>query len=515
LAELEPKNIKAALSDPKWTQAMQAEYKALMDNKTWSLVPRSPHRKAIGCKWIFRVKENPDGSVNKYKARLVAKGFSQTVGFDFTETFSPVIKPVTIRVILTLAVTYKWQVQQIDINNAFLNGELQEEVYMSQPPGFVNSDNTLVCKLHKSLYGLKQAPRAWYDRLTTALLHLGFVKSKCDPSLMVHNQHGTCTYVLIYVDDILITGSAPQLINDVITKLNLQFALKRLGQVDYFLGLEVHHLPSGALLLNQTKYVRDLLCKTNMEDSSPIGSPMVSSCRLSKFGTDSMSDPSLYRSVVGALQYATMTRPDIAFSVNKVCQFMANPLETHWKAVKRILRYLKGTLGHGLLISPSTAGPPFSLRAYSDADWATDQDDRRSTSGSCIYFGPNLVSWGSKKQSLVARSSTEAEYRSMANATADLLWIQSLLQELQVPFHTPTLLCDNLSAVSLSHNPVLHSKTKHLELDIHFVREKVLSKKLLVLHVPGCDQLADPLTKPLSPNHYAAIRSKLKVFAVP
>ncbi|KAK2412680.1 putative mitochondrial protein [Trifolium repens] len=514
LAELEPKNIKSALSDPKWTQAMQAEYKALMDNKTWSLVPLPPHRKAIGCKWIFRVKENPDGSVNKYKARLVAKGFSQTVGFDFTETFSPVIKPVTIRVILTLAVTYKWQVQQIDINNAFLNGVLQEEVYMSQPPGFVSSDKTLVCKLHKSLYGLKQAPRAWYDRLTSALLHLGFVKSKCDPSLMVHNQHGACTYVLIYVDDILITGSAPQLINDVITKLNLQFALKRLGPVDYFLGLEVHHLPSGALLLNQTKYVRDLLCKTNMEDSSPIGSPMVSSCRLSRFGTDSMSDPSLYRSVVGALQYATMTRPDIAFSVNRVCQFMANPLESHWKAVKRILRYLKGTLGHGLLISPSTTGPPFSLRAYSDADWATDQDDRRSTSGSCIYFGPNLVSWGSKKQTLVARSSTEAEYRSMANATADLLWIQSLVQELQVPFHTPTLLCDNLSAVSLSHNPVLHSKTKHLELDIHFVREKVLSKKLLVLHVPGCDQLADPLTKPLSPAHYAAIRTKLKVFAV-
>lgn len=512
VAALEPKSVKSALNDPAWLQAMQAEYKALMDNQTWTLVPLPQHRKAIGCKWIFRVKENPDGTVNKFKARLVAKGFLQTAGFDFTETFSPVIKPITIRIILTLAVTFKWSVQQIDVNNAFLNGILQEEVYMTQPAGFEASDKSLVCKLHKSLYGLKQAPRAWYDRLTQALLQLGFVKSKCDPSLLIHTQNGACTYVLIYVDDILITGSAPHLISDLIHKLNMKFALKQLGQIDYFLGIEVHHLPSGALLLNQTKYIRDLLCKAHMEDSAPIGSPMVSSCRLSKYGSDTMTDPTLYRSIVGALQYATLTRPDIAFSVNKVCQFMAHPLESHWKAVKRILRYLNGTLSHGLLLTPSPTSPPFSLRAYSDADWATDQDDRRSTSGSCIYFGPNLISWGSKKQQLVARSSTEAEYRSMANTTADLLWIQSLLRELQVPFLTPTLLCDNLSAVSLSHNPILHSKTKHIELDIHFVREKVLSKQLNILHVPAQDQLADPLTKPLSPSQHTAIRTKLKVF---
>jgi histone deacetylase 1/2 len=202
----------------------------------------------------------------------VAKGFLQTAGFDFTETFSPVIKPVTIRIILTLAVTYKWQVQQIDINNAFLNGVLQEEVFMQQPVGFEVADKSLVCKLHKSLYGLKQAPRAWYDRLTQALLQMGFVKRKCDPSLLVRSHKGQHTYVLIYVDDILVTGSAPQLIQDVISKLNVSFALKQLGQVDYFLGIEVHHMPSGALLLNQAKYIRDILCKAKMENSKPIGS---------------------------------------------------------------------------------------------------------------------------------------------------------------------------------------------------------------------------------------------------
>ncbi|GAU39478.1 hypothetical protein TSUD_159100 [Trifolium subterraneum] len=459
-ASIEPTTVKSALADPKWLQAMKIEYKALMDNHTWSLVPVPPHRKAIGCKWIFRVKENPDGSINKYKARLVAKGFLQTPGFDFNETFSPVIKPVTIRLILTLAVTYKWPVQQIDINNAFLNGLLQ---------------------------------------------------SKCDPSLLVHHQQGACTYILVYVDDILITGSTPLLIKDLIHKLNVQFALKQLGEVDYFLGIQVHHNTSGGLLLHQSKYIQDLLNKTKMETCKPIGSPMVNNCKLSRYGTHAMQDPSLYRSTVGALQYATLTRPDIAYSVNKVCQFMSHPLESHWKAVKRILRYLKGTISHGLLLHPSPFSPPFSLRAYSDADWATDQDDRRSTSGSCIYFGPNLISWGSKKQQLVARSSTEAEYRSMTNTTAELLWIQSLLQELHVPFHTPTLLCDNLSAVSLAHNPILHSRTKHIELDIHFVREKVLSKHLYVRHVPAVDQLADPLTKPLSPSNYAAIRTKLKL----
>jgi histone deacetylase 1/2 len=451
--------------------------------------------------------------VNKYKARLVAQGFSQTAGFDLTETFSPVIKPVTVRIILTLAVTFKWQVQQIDVNNAFLNGVLQEEVYMRQPTGFEATDKSLVCKLHKSLYGLKQAPRAWYDRLTHALLDLGFHKSKCDPSLLVKCHNGQCTYVLVYVDDILITGSSPQLIQEVITKLNIQFALKQLGQLDYFLGIEVHHLPNGALLLNQAKYVRDLLCKAKMEDSTPIGSPMAANCRLSKDGTDVLSDPTLYRSIVGALQYVTLTRPDIAFSVNKACQFMSKPLDTHWKAVKRILRYLNGTISFGLCIQPALQGPPFSLRAYSDADWATDQDDRRSISGSCIYFGPNLVSWSSKKQPLVARSSTEAEYRSMANTTAELMWIESLLQELHVEFQPPTLLCDNISAVALAHNPVLHARTKHMELDLHFVREKVIAKHLHVLHVPATAQLADPLTKPLSPSNYDTIRSKLKVFS--
>lgn len=239
---------------------------------------------------------------------------------------------------------------------------------------------------------------------------------------------------------------------------------------------------------------------------------MVSNCRLSKYGTDSISDPHLYRSVVGALQYVTLTRPEIAFSVNKVCQFLSHPLETHWKAVKRILRYLKGTLDYGLELKPAqNCSSMFSLCAFSDADWGSDPDDRRSTSGYCLFFGPNLISWSSKKQNLVARSTAEAEYRSMAHATSELLWVQSLLQELKVPFSKPVLYCDNSSAIALSHNPVLHARTKHMELDIHFVREKVVSQALLVEHVPAAQQLADVLTKPLSSSQFDLIRSKLNV----
>ncbi|CAH9056104.1 unnamed protein product, partial [Cuscuta epithymum] len=435
LAHIEPKSVKQALSSPQWFSAMQDEYNALIANGTWSLVPLPPDKHAIGCKWVFRVKENSDGSLNKFKARLVAKGFHQRFGFDFTETFSPVVKPVTIRVLLTLAVSHKWTVQQLDVNNAFLNGTLDEEVYMVQPPGFQAQDPSLVCKLHKSLYGLKQAPRAWFHKLTSVLYTAGFQQSKCDPSLLFFMSPGIQIYILIYVDDILVIGNDSYAIQNLIQKLHSSFSLKHLGDIDFFLGIEVRKLGDGSLHLSQTKYVRDLLYQTGMLDSKGVKTPMISSCKLTNTGSPCLPDPSTYRSVVGTLQYATLTRPEISYAVNKVCQFMAAPLQEHWKAVKHILRYLSGTITHGIIIKPlplNTMALPIS--AYCDADWASDPVDRRSTSGSCIFFGSNIISWWSKKQQKVARSSAEAEYRSLADTAAEVLWVQSLLQELQVPF---------------------------------------------------------------------------------
>lgn len=331
------------------------------------MVALPPHRKAIGCKWVFRVKENPDGSINKHKARLVANGFHQQPGFDYTETFSPVVKPTTIRIILTLALSNGWPLQQLDVNNAFLNGDLDEEVYMEQPPGFISQDSSLVCRLHKALYDLKQAPRAWFDKLKGALLSLGFTSSKCDPCLSVFSQGANTIYMLVYVDDIIVTGNSAQLIQQLINRLHSNFALKQIGALDYFLGIQVHKVPTG-LLLNQTKYLKDLLERAKMAEAKPISSPVVGGCKLSKEGADFFPDASLYRLIVGALQYATITRPEISYAVNKVCQFMAQPLESRWTAVKRILRYLKGSLYHGLHLQPSSASYPLVLTGFCDAD---------------------------------------------------------------------------------------------------------------------------------------------------
>jgi len=533
LTHTEPSGYKQAMNTPEWLQAMQAKYNALMDNKTWSLVTLPSGRHSIGCKWVFRIKQNPDDSINKYKARLVAKGFHQKHGFDYTETFSPVVKPVTVRTVLTLAVTNKWYIQQLDINTAFLNGLLEEEVYMVQPPGFVSTDSSLVCKLHKVLYGLKQAPRAWFERLKAALVHLGFVPSKCDPSMFTKHAIKQSTFILVYVDDIIITGSSKSFIHQLVQHLNSEFHLKDLGKLDYFLGIEVLHSDTGSLLLIQTKYIKDLLLKANMAGANSMASPMASNIKLSKYGSNYVPDPTFFRSIGGGLQYATVTRPKISYSVNKVCQFLSAPLEEHWKAVKRILRYLQGTLHHGLLLKPASTTVPLSLTGFCGADWASDPNDRRSTSGTCIYLGPNLVNWWAKKQTLVARSSAEAEYRSLAQASAEILWMQSLLKELRVPISVPQVHCDNLSVVSLAHNPVLHSRTKHMELDIFFVREKVLNKSLhmeldiffvrekvlnkslVVSHIPAQYQWADILTKPLSTARFLELRDKLSVSDTP
>ncbi|RVW54053.1 Retrovirus-related Pol polyprotein from transposon RE1 [Vitis vinifera] len=340
VAVREPSSVAAAFQQDEWKKAMVAEYDALQRNNTWSLVPLPAGRQAIGCKWVYKTKKNPDGTVQKYKARLVAKGFHQQVGFDFTETFSPVVKPSTIRVVFTIALSRNWAIKQLDVNNVFLNGDLQEEVFMQQPQGFIDEQNpNLVCRLHKALYGLKQAPRAWFT-----------------PSHI--------TYVLVYVDDILVTGSDTAAITSLIAQLNSEFSLKDLGKVHYFLGIQVSHTNNG-LHLSQTKYIRDLLQKTKMVHCKPARTPLPTSLKLRAGDGDLVEDLHGYRSIVGALQYVTITRPELSFSVNKVCQFMQNPTEKHWKAVKRILRYLQGTLQHGLHLKKSSS---LDLVGFCDAD---------------------------------------------------------------------------------------------------------------------------------------------------
>jgi histone deacetylase 1/2 len=504
----EPRNLSAALSDPNWRSAMQDEYDALMTNKTWTLVPPSPHKNIIDCKWVYRVKHRADGTIDHYKARLVAKGFKQRYGIDYEDTFSPVVKIATIRIVLSLAVSRNWSLRQLDVKNAFLHGVLEKEVYMKQPPGFENPNAPkYICRLDKALYGLKQAPRAWYSRLSTKLQDFGFRPSQADTSLFLYDKSGIIIFVLIYVDDIIVTSSSDCAVSALLKDLNVHFAIKDLGPLHFFLGIEVKRTFDG-LLLTQEKYANDLMSKVGMVGCKAAPTPLSSSEPL---GTPLGSDDSTqYRSIVGALQYLTLTRPDLAFSVNKVCQYLHAPTTAHWTAVKRILHYVKDTSGLGITFrrSPSTL-----LSAFSNADWAGCLDDRRSTGGFAIFIGPNLVSWHARKQATVSRSSTEAEYKALANATTELIWVEALLQELGVRRlrEKPCLWCDNLGATFLSANPVFHARTKHIEIDYHFVCERVANNRLAIKFISTKDQVADGFTKALSVKGLQEFRRNLNL----
>ncbi|KAM2315364.1 hypothetical protein ACFX1S_028273 [Malus domestica] len=510
---IEPTSYTQASKFPHWQQAMKEEHDALLQNHTWSLVPATPHMNIVGCKWVFRVKRKADGSIDRHKARLVAKGFNQQVGVDYDETFSPVVKPGTIRTILALAVSHNWSLQQLDVRNAFLNGILHEEVYMKQPPGFVDSDRSqYVCRLHKALYGLKQAPRAWFQRLASFLRTHGFSHSKSDASLFIYHSSTYSLYVLVYVDDLIVTGSNNDAIHRFIDTICTSFASRKLGDLHFFLGMEVTRR-GRHLSLTQSRYASDLLRKFKMDQCKPSPTPFLSSLRLSAHDGDPLSDPDVYRSMVGGLQYLTLTRPDISFAVNQVCQYMHNPKSTHLQAVKRIYRYIKGTVEQGLLFHSS---PDFSIQGFSDADWAGSIDDRRSTSGACIFLGPNLLTWTAKKQSTVSRSSSKAEYRALATTAAEIRWFCYLFRELGIPLRTPPcIFVDNVSTLHMAANPVFHARTRHIEIDYHFVRELLTQGVLQTRHISSHHQIADIFTKGLSRDRFSFLASKLNLHFVP
>uniref|UniRef100_A0A251RWD9 Putative zinc finger, CCHC-type n=1 Tax=Helianthus annuus TaxID=4232 RepID=A0A251RWD9_HELAN len=469
-ATTDPNTFNAASKDEKWVRAMDNEFYALHKNNTWTLVPRPPNVNVAGSKWLFRTKFKADGSVERYKARLVAQGFTQVPGLDYSHTFSPVVKAATVRTVLSLAVINGWMLHQLDVNNAFLHGNLTENVYMEQPKGFVDTQfPSYVCKLNKAIYGLKQAPRAWFHRLSLFLTNNGFSCSRADPSLFIFKRDSCVMYLLVYVDDLILTGNQNSIMTSFISRLNKEFAIKDLGKLNYFLGLEVTYTQHGT----------------------------------------SFRDATHYRSIVGALQYLTITRPDIAYAVNQVSQFLHAPTVAHFQEVKRILRYLKGTIALGLHYSRPTHT---TLLGYSDADWARCLETRRSTYGYSIFLGGNLISWSAKKQPTVARFSCESEYRAMANTAAEIVWLTHLLQELHaLPPDRPTILCDNQSAIFLTQNPVSHKRAKHIDLDYHFLRELVAAGKLATKFVPTKLQVADIFTKSLPSSQFNTFRQMLRI----
>ncbi|RVW16345.1 Retrovirus-related Pol polyprotein from transposon RE1 [Vitis vinifera] len=457
---------------------MDDEIKALQTNHTWDLVPRPSNTNIVGSKWVFRTKFLSDGSIERFKARLVAKGYTQLPGLDYKDTFSPVVKASTVRVVLSLAVSHKWPLRQLDVKMPF--------------------SMAFFMKLF-----------IWSSHRAMLILAIPFIRA--DTSLFVFTKKDDLIYLLLYVDDIILTGNNLALINRFISQLHSEFAVKDLGPLSYFLGLEVSYIPNG-FFLSQVKYATDILARAQLLDSKPVPTPMIVSQRLSSEGTP-FADPTLYRSLVGALQYLTITRPDLAHSVNSVSQFLHAPTEVHFQAVKRILHYVQGTLHFGLKFTSCSS---MGLVAYSDADWAGCPDTRRSTSGYSIFLGNNLVSWSAKKQPTVSRSSCESEYRVLALTAAEVLWLTHLLCDLRVTLtHRPLLLCDNKSAIFLSSNPVSHKRAKHVDLDYHFLRELIVAGTLRIQHIPSHLQLADVFTKSVSRDLYVFFRSKLRVCVNP
>ncbi|KAE8672369.1 hypothetical protein F3Y22_tig00111843pilonHSYRG00119 [Hibiscus syriacus] len=455
---VEPKSYHEAIQHPEWVQAMKDEILALETNKTWSVASLPYGKVPIGCKWVYRIKYNAAGTIERYKARLVAKGYSQREGVDYVDTFSPVVKLVTVRFLLAIASIFDWPLFQLDVYNAFLQGDLSEEVYMELPPGFCSQGENM---------------------------------SKFDYSLFTMRKGNKIVVLLIYVDDLLITGNDSCLINDLKNLLNKRFKMKDLGELKYFLGFEIMRSKEG-ILINQRKYALELIEESGMSGSKPARTPFEQNVRLTTSKYDELR---------------TKREPDITFAVHYLSQFMQQPKESHLHSALRIVRYIKGNPGQGILMD---SNGNCEIRAYCDSDWAACPVSRRSVSGFCIKLGNSLISWKSKKQNVVARSSAEAEYRSMVVTTAELTWLNGLANELGLERKCPVkLYCDNKAALQIAANPVYHKRTKHIEIDCHFIREKIQEGFIKTEFVSSSEQLADIFTKALGVQQHEYLVSKL------
>ena len=386
---------------------MDEEIAAIERNDTWEMVELPENHQPIGVKWVYKRKMNAEGKIERYKARLVAKGYRQKAGIDYDKIFAPVARMETIRLLISLAAQYKWSIYQMDVKSAFLNGVLEKEVYVEQPPGYMKvGKETKVLKLKKALYGLKQAPRAWNTRIDTYLRKNRFVQCPYEHALYVKEKEGNLLYVALYVDDLIFMGNNETMIKEFKEVMAREFEMTDLGLMKYFLGLQVRQDKTG-VFVSQEAYAKSILKKNKMDDCNPVSTPMELGAKLSKFEGGDQVDANKYRSLVGSLRYLTCTRPDILYSVGVVSRFMEEPKYSHWKANKRILRYIKGTETHGLFYSESIE---YKLMGYSDSDWYGDVDDRKSTSGYVFYLEDTTFTWASKKQPIVTLSTCETEY---------------------------------------------------------------------------------------------------------
>lgn len=482
----EPKSYAQAMSRPpeeaaKWHQAAVDELNALIENGVFEPVRLPDNRKAIGSRWVFKIKQNADGSIERYKARLVAKGYTQRWGYDFDETFSPTPKLAAIRTVLALAAVGDLELWSVDISSAYLNGELKEEVYMEQPEGFHEKGPDYVWRLMKSLYGLKQAGRQWHKKLHETLTSkMGFKQVKCEHSIWVYQRGNTRIIIPVFVNDMTIAAKTTEEVQNIISQLRTHFKLRDLGPTTFLLGIEIiRDRANRTLTISQQQYIIDLLERVNMSDCNSVTTPLEPGVKLSSDQSpktpeefEQMRDIP-YLNVLGAVAYlAIATCPDIAYAVSVLSRFNKNPGPVHWAALKRLLRYLKGTINYCIQYSAdSTRENDGSLiKTYSDADHGGNPDNGQSTSGYVVKIGGGAVSWSSKLQSFVTLSTTEAEYVAAVASGQEIIWLRNLFTEFGFPqVQASPLFIDNQSALSVARNPDHHGHVKHLDLRFYWL----------------------------------------------
>ncbi|WVZ02271.1 hypothetical protein V8G54_023077 [Vigna mungo] len=514
----EPRSYKEALDSSDrhlWQGAMEEELEALKKNNTWRLVDLPKGKKVIGSKWIFKKKEaTPGGEKARYKARLVAKGFTQIEGVDYHEVFAPVVKHCSVRVLMAIVAHCNLHLEQLDVRTAFLHGDLEETIYMKQPDGFAVDDR--VCLLQKSLYGLKQSPRQWYRKFDDFLIKLNFKRCNYDDCVYTLNHGGEMLYLLLYVDDILIASSDRGMIGETKARLADAFEMKELGEARRILGIDIKRdRPGGNLFLSQECYLQKVISRYRMAESKMANTPVGQHLKLTKEQCPKTEEERKkmesvpFSNGIGSIMYGMVcTRPDVAHGVSVLSQFMVNPGPTHWEALKWMLRYIRGSLGTGLFFQNNFQGGGY-IEGFVDSDFAGCMDTRKSRSGYVFTLFGTAVSWRSTLQSVVALSTTEAEYYALAEGVKEALWLKGLVRELGFDQKSVCVHCDSQSAIHLANHQIYHSRTKHIDVKLHFVRSIVESGDVQICKIASEENPADMLTKPLAKERFLFLLSRI------